>query len=153
MLRIKVADLSDPEIHALLQEHLDYMFEITPSAESVYALDLEALKQENITFWSGWLEEALVGCIALKDHGSGLGEIKSMHTRAKMRGQGVAKTLVSHLIESASSRGMKRLSLETGNSEGFVPAQKLYASFGFEPTEPFADYEADPHSFFMTKVI
>ena len=33
----------------------------------------------------------------------------------------------------------------------FVPAQNLYARFGFQPSGPFADYIEDPNSVFMTR--
>ena len=41
-------------------------------------------------------------------------------------------------------------SLETGPRARFEPAHRLYASFGFTPCGPFADYSDDPHSVFMT---
>ncbi len=152
MLEIKIDDLSGPEIAELLQRHLDHMYAITP-ADSVYALDMDALRVPEITFWSGWLDGQLVGCVALKDHGDGLGEIKSMHTLAELRGQGIARKLVEHLLEVARDKKFKRLSLETGKTEHFQPAQRLYASFGFKESGPFADYGPDPHSFFMTRDI
>lgn len=147
--KIAIDDLSSPETAMLLQRHLDHMYAITP-AESVYALDMDALRVPNITFWSAYLDEHLVGCVALKDHGDSLGEIKSMHTKSEVRGQGVARKLVAHLINEAKAKGLKRLSLETGKTEHFLPAQKLYESFGFTECGPFADYGPDPHSFFMT---
>lgn len=148
-LQIREDDLSGPEIAALLQRHLDHMHSITP-AESIYALKIDGLRVPEVTFWTGWMGNELVGCVALKDHGNGLGEIKSMHTIAEMRGQGIAHKLVAHLIDEAKERGLSRLSLETGHSEHFRPAQKLYASFGFVEAGPFADYGPDPHSYFMT---
>lgn len=148
-LEIVEDDLSGSETAALLQRHLDHMHAITP-AHSVYALDIEGLRVPEITFWSAWLAGQLVGCVALKDRSGGLGEIKSMHTIAEMRGQGVARKLVAHLISEAKNRGLIRLSLETGHTEHFRPAQRLYEGFGFVPTGPFADYGPDPHSFFMT---
>ena len=42
-MRIEVDDLSRPEIHALLNEHLQSMYELSPP-ESVHALDLEQLR-------------------------------------------------------------------------------------------------------------
>lgn len=149
MLKIIIDDLSGPEIADLLRRHLDHMYAITP-ADSVYALDMDALRVPEITFWSAWMEDELVGCVALKDHGSGLGEIKSMHTLAEMRGKGIARKLVQHLIEFSRARNFERLSLETGKTMHFEPAQKLYASFGFTDSGPFADYGPDPHSHFMT---
>lgn len=149
MLKIKIDDLNGPEIADLLRRHLDHMFAITP-ADSIYALDMEALRVPEITFWSAWLDGQLVGCVALKDHGDGLGEIKSMHTLAELRGQGIARKLVANLIEIARAQDFAWLSLETGKTEHFEPAQNLYASFGFTLSEPFADYGPDPHSRFMT---
>ncbi|MDZ7822667.1 MAG: hypothetical protein U5K75_00530 [Ahrensia sp.] len=78
-ITIKIDDLLGPEIATLLQRHLDHMYAVTP-AESVYALDMNGLRVPEISFWSAYLDSQLVGCVALKDHGDGLGEIKSMYT-------------------------------------------------------------------------
>ncbi|MEO0542279.1 MAG: GNAT family N-acetyltransferase [Pseudomonadota bacterium] len=151
-ITIQKDDLSGPEIASLLQRHLDHMHSITP-AESVYALDIDGLRVPEITFWAAWDGDDLVGCVALKDHGDGLGEIKSMHTLAERRGQGIARKLLETLMDEARSRRMERLSLETGRTEHFRPAQELYRRYGFGETGPFADYGDDPHSYFMTRVI
>lgn len=149
-VHIIVDDLRGHQIAGLLQRHLNHMYQITP-AGSVYALDMDGLRAADITFWTAWVDEDLVGCIALKDHGDGLGEIKSMHTAVEHRGRGIARQLVEHLIEAAKQNGLTRLSLETGKTEHFEPAQALYRSFGFAECGPFADYGPDPHSFFMTR--
>jgi len=151
-ITVREDDLSGPEIASLLQRHMDHMLSITP-AESVYALDIDGLRVPEITFWAAWDGDDLVGCVALKDHGDGLGEIKSMHTRAERRGQGIARKLFETLMDEARSRRMERLSLETGRTDHFRPAQELYRRYGFEETGPFADYDNDPHSYFMTRVI
>jgi putative acetyltransferase len=52
-------------------------------------------------------------------------------------------------FSEAKARGYRRLSLETGSQEGFLPAQTLYRSFGFTQVGPFADYKDDPNSVFM----
>jgi putative acetyltransferase len=46
---------------------------------------------------------------------------------------------------------MPRLWLETGSTESFIPARRLYASEGFTPCEPFGDYRCDPLSVYMTR--
>src|SRR5829696_8948502 len=74
---IRVDNLSGPEIAAMLADHLREMHQHSPP-ESVRALNLEALKRPEITFWSAWSAGVLVGCCALKDLGDGHGEIKSM---------------------------------------------------------------------------
>jgi putative acetyltransferase len=47
--------------------------------------------------------------------------------------------------------GYARLSLETGAEEFFLPARKLYEKFGFDYCQPFAEYQPDPFSVFMTR--
>ena len=62
---------------------------------------------------------------------------------------GAGRVVLEHIIAVARKRGYKRLSLETGAMQAFIPAQKLYESFGFTYGGPFGDYAADPHSTFM----
>lgn len=152
-LRIRVDDLEGPEIRALLEEHLRHMHELSPP-ESVHALDLSALKQPDVTFWTVWSEgdaAELLGCGALKELDPAHGEIKSMRTAAHRRGAGVGRALLAHIVAQARSRGYRRLSLETGSQPGFEPARRLYRSFGFGDCAPFAAYREDPHSVFMTR--
>ena len=148
-MRIEVDDLTRPQIRALLEEHLANMHELSPP-ESVHALDLSKLRSPDITFWSVWDGETLIGCGALKAMGPGEGEIKSMRTPNALRRRGAGRAVLQHIIAEARSGGYRRLSLETGSQEGFVPARKLYESFGFAYCAPFGDYEPDPNSMFMT---
>ncbi|MDP4095576.1 GNAT family N-acetyltransferase [Paenibacillus sp. P96] len=147
---IKKDDLSGPEIIALIGEHLQDMH-LTSPPESVHALDLDGLKKPDVTFWSAWEEEQLLGCGALKELDPLHGEVKSMRTASQHLRKGVARQMLAHIIEEAKGRGYERLSLETGSMEAFAPARKLYESFGFEYCAPFADYIEDPNSVFMTK--
>jgi putative acetyltransferase len=151
-MNIKVDDLTHPAVHALLNEHLRNMFELSPP-ESVHALDIDKLRQPAVTFWSAWEGPLLLGCGALKELDSKHGEIKSMRTPTVHRRKGVARAMLAHIIEVAKSRSYERLSLETGSMEAFKPAQKLYESFGFSYCGPFADYVEDPNSVFMTKCL
>ena len=147
---IRLDDLRGPEIAALLQEHLRDMHRVSPP-ESVHALDLESLRQPDITFWTMWDAGILVGCGALKELDPQHAEIKSMRTASSHRRQGVATQLLQHMLAEAKQRGYTRVSLETGSMDFFLPARALYASFGFAPCPPFADYSADPNSVFITK--
>ena len=148
-MKIEVDDLSRAEIHALLDEHLQSMHELSPP-ESVHALDLEKLRQPGITFWSAWEGQLLLGCGALKELDPGHGEVKSMRTPGAHRRRGAGRAILAHIIEVARSRSYERLSLETGSMEEFRPAQRLYESFGFTYCGPFGDYVEDPNSVFMT---
>jgi putative acetyltransferase len=150
LMNIKIDDLSGSEIYELLQEHLRNMALHSPP-ESVHALDIEALRKPEITFWTVWENGELLGCGALKELDARHAEIKSMRTSALHLRKGVASHLLNHMLEEAKRRGYNRLSLETGSMEAFEPARTLYANFGFTYCEPFADYVEDPYSVFMTR--
>ena len=148
-MRIEVDDLRRAEVRALLSEHLTSMYSLSPP-ESVHALSIEGLRASDVTFWTVWEGNVLVGCGALKELDPTHGEVKSMRTPAALRGRGAARAVLTHILAEARARGYKRLSLETGSMEAFKPAQKLYESFGFVYCGPFGPYKEDPYSMFMT---
>jgi putative acetyltransferase len=147
---IRTDDLRDEAVIGLLQEHLHCMSLVSPP-ESRHALDLDALRNPDITFWSVWNGSDLAGCGAIKELDAKHGEIKSMRTARAYLRQGVASQMLRHIIEEAKRRGYSRLSLETGSMDYFEPARTLYAASGFKYCEPFGNYLEDPNSVFMTK--
>ncbi len=151
-MQIRLDDLSGPEIRELLDEHLRDMALLSPP-DSVHALDLEALRRPDITFWTAWSNGDLLGCGALQELDPRHGEIKSMRTAVAHRRRGVARALLRHIVLEAQKRGYRRLSLETGAVDGFQPAQQLYLSFGFDYCGPFGGYKPDPNSVFMTRAL
>ena len=148
-MRIVVDDLNGPEIAALLAAHLDGMHLHSPP-ESVHALQLDALRSPDITFWTAWDDTGLLGCAALRELDARHGEVKSMRTADVHLRKGVAAALLEHLIAEAGRRGYARLSLETGSGAAFEPAHALYRKYGFEYCGPFDGYTDDPFSRFMT---
>jgi len=151
-MNIQIDDLSGPEIAQLLTEPLNDMHATSP-AESVHALDLSGLKKSNITFWTVWENDQLLGCGALKQLDATHGEIKSMRTSNTARNKGVASSLLQHILHTATQQGMTKISLETGSQSFFEPARRLYQKHGFTECKPFADYKLDPHSVFMSKAL
>lgn len=147
-MRIEVDDLSRPQVHALLEEHLANMYELSPP-EQVFALDLSKLRAPDITFWTAWEGEQLMGCGALKELSPTHGEIKSMRTPAAARGRGAGRAVLAHIIAVAQQRGYTMLSLETGTHRAFEPAHRLYMREGFEVSGPFGNYLPNEHSVFM----
>jgi len=176
-LEISRADLADPHLHTFLAAHLADMAPTAPP-ESQHALDLDGLSRQGVRVWVARLDGVLVGTGALADlpaesaderdgrddrssrGGSGHdghraresshAELKSMRTDPARRGEGIASQMLAHLVEDARSRGVRRISLETGSMEFFAPARRFYAAAGFVECPPFGSYVDDPHSVFMT---
>jgi putative acetyltransferase len=148
MIEIRPDDLSGPEIAELIAIHAGTMLAASPP-ESCHFLPIDGLRQPSVTFWSLWDDAALLGCGALKDLGNGTGEIKSMHTREVLRGRGLGRRMLEHILAEARRRGYTALYLETGSMDAFIPARRLYEAYGFSYCGPFGDYVDDPHSVFM----
>ena len=149
MMRIIPGDFSDRRVVDLLDIHLT-----TARAEtapgSAHALDITALQSPDITFWTIWDDQTLLGFGALKRLSNDHGEVKSMHTAEAMRRTGAGGVMLRHIITAARATGILRLSLETGTSEYFRPARTFYRRHGFVECPPFADYVLDPNSVFMS---
>ena len=151
-MEIRTGGLDHPAVASLLEEHLQSMAQLSPP-ESIHALDLDAVRKPQITFWSGWQDDELMGCGALKQLDAAHGEIKSMRTASRHRRKGVAAAMLEHILDEAQRRAYTQLSLETGSMQGFEAARALYARYGFESCGPFADYTDDPNSVFMTRAV
>ena len=117
--------------------------------DHVFALDLSALQAPNITVWSVWDGDILLGIGALKELGDGTGELKSMRTDPHHLRKGVAAALLEHIIGEARRRGLWRLSLETGTGPAFGAALALYRKRGFIDGEAFAHYERSDFNQFL----
>jgi putative acetyltransferase len=148
-MHIIVGGLDDPRVVALLHTHVTRARAETARG-SAHALDLAGLRAPEITFWSVWEGDEVVGVGALKRLSTDHGEVKSMHTAEVARGRGVGSALLRQIMATARARGMRRLSLETGSWPYFQPARALYARHGFVESAPFGDYREDPNSVFMT---
>jgi putative acetyltransferase len=146
---ITVTDPGDPDVVALLEGHLAFAAEHSPP-EDVHALDLDGLRHPSITFFAARRDGALLGVGALKELDADHGELKSMHTLAASRGSGVGAAILRRLVEEARTRGLARVSLETGSMAAFAPARRMYARAGFVPCGPFGDYSPSRNSTFMT---
>lgn len=147
-MEIRPGGLDHPAVVALLREHLEGMHALSPP-DSVHALGLRALHAPDISFWSAWRAQALLGCAALRELDAEHGEVKSMRTLDAHRRTGVASRLLDHLLDEARRRGYRRLSLETGAGAAFAPAHRLYERAGFVACAPFGAYADDPHSVFL----
>ena len=152
MLRLEIDDLSRPQVLALLEEHLRDMYELSPP-DKVFAFDASKLKSPDVTFWTAWDGDVILGCAALKELSPTEGEIKSMRTPTARRRTGAGRALLDHIIEVARSRSYRVLYLETGRHPAFLPAQALYRSAGFTLCGPFGPYRENGNSVFMLRPV
>jgi putative acetyltransferase len=151
-MEIRDGGLDEPQVVALLEVHFAGLLASSP-AGSCHFLDLSGLRGPDVTFWTVWDGEDLLGCGALKQLDPQHGEIKSMRTAAEHLRRGTGAALVGHILQTARARGYRRISLETGSGTAFEAAHALYRQFGFTECGPFADYREDPFSRFMSRVL
>lgn len=151
-MHIKIDDVQSPAVIELIEEHLEHMAALSPP-ESCHPLGVSSLRQDSVTLWSCWSGDELLGIGALQELDKQHGEIKSMRTAKPHLRQGVAESILTHLLSVADDRSYHRISLETGSADSFQPARTLYAKYGFVECEPFGTYTLDPHSTFMTLLL
>ena len=138
-MEISLGNFADPRVKALLEYHLRGMHATSPPGH-VFALDWTGLQKPEISFYTGWQGEALVVMGALKDHGNGTAEIKSMRVAEGQSGKGYGNAMLLFLIVETRKRGFRKLSLETGSGPPFEAALALYRKHGFVEGEVFGDY-------------
>ena len=146
---IAIDDPSAAHVRALVERHLEFARSTTPP-EHVFALDLDGLQEPAVTFFTYRVNGDVLGMAALKHLDDEHAELKSMHTAAEARGQGIGRALVDHIVTVARDRGYRRLSLETGSGPAFEAARSLYAGAGFTPCGAFGGYRPTPLSTYMT---
>lgn len=147
-MHIKPADLSEPQVLLLLEQHLGGMHANSPPGH-VHALDLTGLQGPDIDFVCGWDDQMLLGFGAIKALDTHHGEIKSMRTAQAHLRKGVAAAILDHLIMIAIHRGYRRVSLETGTGEAFAPALALYRKRGFVNGQAFGCYQETAFNQFL----
>lgn len=138
------------DLRLLFERHTADMHADTPP-ESIHMMDASELAIPAVRFFVMRDVGMPVGMGAFKRIDDAHAEIKSMHVLAEMRGRGLSRRMLTHLIDEARAAGFRRLSLETGVQPTFVAARALYASAGFTECPPFEGYWDDPNSVFMTR--
>tara|TARA_Y100000590_G_scaffold420361_1_gene522981 strand:+ start:116 stop:577 length:462 start_codon:yes stop_codon:yes gene_type:complete len=140
------------KVNELLIKHFIELKSVSPEGNT-HVLDIEGLKDPSIIFWSLWEQDQLVGCGALKFLNKDHGEFKSIRVADKFRKKGYGIKVINHLVKEAKKLNIKKISLETGAGNFFIPARKLFNKCGFKASEPFAHYKKDPDACYMSLLI
>ncbi|RZL00840.1 MAG: GNAT family N-acetyltransferase [Rubrivivax sp.] len=93
----------------------------------------------NEVFLLATVDDAVAGCCALRTlvdaHEANACEMKRLYVRPAFRGFGLGRMLVETLMHRARESGFSTMFVDTLSD--MESARELYASLGFEPTEPY----------------
>ena len=143
-------ELDLPDVRGLLQLHFAEMRGGSPPS-ACHVLEPDGLRDPAIRFATVREAGELLGCGALRTLAPDHGEVKSMRTAPGALGRGVGRALLRHLVALGREAGMRRLSLETGNSDLFAAANRLYRQEGFVACGPFAGYRPTDFTTFYSR--
>jgi putative acetyltransferase len=146
---ISIADPQAEDVRFMLQRHLAFAYSEVP-VQDRHALDANALAEPNVEFYALRVDGELLAVGALRKLDDGHAEVKSMHTAAEARRQGLGRAMLYHLLGVARDGGFRQVSLETGSMPAFAPARSLYESAGFSVCGAFGDYAESANTTFMT---
>jgi GNAT superfamily N-acetyltransferase len=109
-----------------------------------FSLNNEQVSVGDGAFLIAYLDDAAVGCGAVRRLDSATAELKRMYVSPSERGKGIGRELVKALEREAYQLGATSVVLETGTR--LVPAIKLYESMGYSRIPLFGEYLSSPNT-------
>ncbi|MCI5075834.1 GNAT family N-acetyltransferase [Oricola sp.] len=139
------------DVRAMVAALNDYLIPLSPR-EFQFQLTVEQMAgPDTVLFVARDDAGKAVGMGALKVHDETYGEVKRMFTDPSVRGSGVGRLILNAIEAEARERGLVMLRLETGSTEGFEPAWRIYERGGFSRCGAFADYPDSEYNVFYEK--
>jgi len=93
-----------------------------------------------------YLDDKVVGCIALRRYDDIRAELKRLFVRNGYRGLGISKRLIQRIIQDALDIGYHSILLDTLDT--MKPAISLYTSIGFKEIESYYDNPIEGAKYF-----
>ncbi len=81
------------------------------------------------------------GCVALREIGAGVCEMKRMFVYPRLQGKGIGRALTGSIISAARNAGYSSIRLDTSVRQ--AEASNLYRSLGFKIIAPYYELEPD----------
>ncbi|AJJ61324.1 GNAT family N-acetyltransferase [Yersinia aldovae] len=147
-IEICQTDLFNPALMTLIAQLDAYQLPRYP-AESNYADPVEVMLQVKTLVYIANVNNQAVGCAALVLPEGRYPEVKRIFFIPEYRGLGIAKLLITTVIDQSNELNLNDIYLETGVYQ--PEAIKLYQCFGFKFTSVFGHYQYDPLSLYMVK--
>lgn len=91
-------------------------------------------------------DDNYTACVAVRNKGEQIAELKRMYVQPAQRGKGLAKDLLQKAINFAKQAGYKKIRLDTLAT--MTPAINLYKQFGFYEIDPYYHNPEDNAVFF-----
>lgn len=138
------------EVRALIAELNAELLAQTPR-EFCHHMTAEQMAEPGTTVFVARCDGAAVGMGALRRHGEGVGEVKRMYVRPRLRGRGIGGEILDRIEALARAEGLRELVLETG--DGYHAAWRVYERAGFGRCGPVLDYPDTGWSVFYRKAL
>lgn len=120
--------------------------------ENLDSLPIEEQRKGKMTTYSIWNGLEMLGGVVLREIDADHAEGKSLFVAPRCQKSGIGTRLALHLLEQARQRNYREVFLETGATDAFAPARKLFAELGFEECEHFGDYPVEGSVFMKLKL-
>lgn len=150
MIDIRREDLTSATAQALIAElNVELRSRYPEDGVSYFRLDPDEVRPGRGAFLVAYIDNAPVGCGAVRSIEEGAAEIKRMYVAPGFRQRGVARRVLEALEQEARNLGVTRLLLETGSRQ--PEAIALYEKAGYVVRGPFGEYDASPLNVFFEK--
>lgn len=140
MIEVERLEAPTDDARALVDE-LEAELSAEYPPENRHGFDINRLFRPGVLFFVARMDGRPVGCggVAFED---GFAELKRMYVRPEARGRNVAAAILARLEAEARSRGVTRLTLETGDAQR--RAIRFYERSGFRRCAAFGKYALMP---------
>ena len=149
---VKVITGLSTDVAGLIQQSRDYQASLYPS-ESINQDDPEYLVNGDMYFVGAYDGDSLcgIGGVKIMPDTPVYGEIKNLFVDPACRGRGVSKLVMNALENYLLKKKINLCRLESGVSQ--PESLGLYRSLGYMERDAYGDYDPDPLSVFMEKII
>lgn len=154
-VNFEVVDPRNADLRALITL-LDQELKSRYPHETIYVVDFENPKVNEMTFVIGYLDGKPVGCGGLRpldslDCETRAIELKRFYVDSRYRKMGLATAMLLFLETKARAAGYSEIRLETGIKQ--PEAIALYVKHGYRPIDLFGPYIGDPDSLCYGKIL